>query len=1173
MALIIVAPLPAGGSFRWAWAAYVLLTAVLALLWLSRTLIAGTALLFPTAFYIIPLAAIVLPALQLIPLSDTLLAKISPTTALRWNEAADAGAIIPARTLSLIPSATQNHLLLGFLFCVLFFLILNTFRKRENVFWLAVAIVSSAWLNAVLGIVQGFGDGRKPYWYLGVSNWAITGTFLNKNHFTLLLEMGLPVALGLAITTVYNRNRKKNFGLGDDKFHAESEPNHHNALLLFSAAALVFIIVALLFGMSRAGTTFALLGLVVMVTFLLFSRGRKWKIGFVGGSIIAGIVFACQRGLELLLARYEKAISGADLSGTIRFDFLETTLTMIRDYWRTGVGLGAYSFTSPRYESVIAPDRIGYHAANNWLELLAEVGVPIGITLLGFGVVYLVLTTVQIYRTRDPLMKWIGIGAVVALASIFAHELFGFGLRKPGNLIVATSTLAMAILSARLPRKQGKLSEASAAPYRFIRLRHWPQKLTVLIACGFCLPFIAMAWPRFLAGFPLAHLRARTSAHAPKSLLSDEEEAQCRLELAEQILKYTPNNPEALAQKASSLATLGYLQIQTGKSAESAAVTSSSSSATQERGQIQAATTADLLKMAVEEWEKACGQVPTKGTYMAFCARAQELQDIHSRQVDETKLHRKYDYSHSSYPELGRVTLLCAEGAWRRYLRSCRTADWDEQQTLLREALGLFRLSIRQSPSNATHVYSTIWRIFTDASLLRQVTPPLFYCHEQLYNFLFKNRQLEECLYQLRLLEQLNKCRPLPTQKRREIAPYLAARLYSKTPEQMSLEIRKRRILIAGLLEKWEMRNLYTAGLSEAVRQEAEAELQNVQELIEKQEFHQANAVLHRLRRERPLWIGAVLAQAQVYAGLGQQNDALRTLMGLLHPSMKVTEDIYRQVQNILALSPAREEKRQNFSRSFPLHRFLQGALALKAETGIDALAELDSLVRSVQNHEYKAWLHETLLHYYHALGLEKSGNFTDALQACSTALQTCPRHLLTAQLAQRLLKAPESTASETDLAPDWANLSLHSSRVMMLTPEIPIDTIFGGKIQLLGYTVTPRIIRPGDSVTIELLWQCIGDLERDYRITCRYKREGQPVFSDSFQTQNTGTSMVSWRIGELIPIKRTFSPVKLAALQKKTTIEPGWYDLSISLHASGVDAHRLEPATPCYGPAFRVVR
>ena len=84
------------------------------------------------------------------------------------------------------------------------------------------------------------------------------------------------------------------------------------------------------------------------------------------------------------IARFAAIAQTEDISGDSRALIWRDTLPMIRDYWVTGVGMGAYEPAFYQYKNV-APMATVYYAHNDYLQYLAELGI------VGFGMGIFVL--------------------------------------------------------------------------------------------------------------------------------------------------------------------------------------------------------------------------------------------------------------------------------------------------------------------------------------------------------------------------------------------------------------------------------------------------------------------------------------------------------------------------------------------------------------------------------------------------------------------------------------------------------------------------------------------------------------------------------------------------------------------------------------------------------------
>ena len=127
------------------------------------------------------------------------------------------------------------------------------------------------------------------------------------------------------------------------------------------------------------GSRGAMLGLAVSAAvFALFAEHRLLPFGIAA---VAAMPFVLPDSLK---ARFLGALAGTDSSTKYRMSIYGACFGMIRDYWLTGIGVGAFALVYPRY--VYAASN-SYHSHNLFLQVLIELGV------FGFAVFLLLLLT------------------------------------------------------------------------------------------------------------------------------------------------------------------------------------------------------------------------------------------------------------------------------------------------------------------------------------------------------------------------------------------------------------------------------------------------------------------------------------------------------------------------------------------------------------------------------------------------------------------------------------------------------------------------------------------------------------------------------------------------------------------------------------------------------------
>jgi len=197
--LPVLAALAMGGVAPWARSAIFVVAAGIFAVWMLGRAASGRMVVERHPVWLFVLAFFGLAVLQLVPLPQSVLSTLQPGTAAAYARALPGGAEqTAARELSLCGSATSAELLRLTALALVFFVVLHAARTRGRILALVVALLALGSFEALYGFFERF-SGRPtifgfPHPYAGD---AVCGTFLNKNHFAGLLEMIVPVGLGL----------------------------------------------------------------------------------------------------------------------------------------------------------------------------------------------------------------------------------------------------------------------------------------------------------------------------------------------------------------------------------------------------------------------------------------------------------------------------------------------------------------------------------------------------------------------------------------------------------------------------------------------------------------------------------------------------------------------------------------------------------------------------------------------------------------------------------------------------------------------------------------------------------------------------------------------------------------------------------------------------------------
>jgi len=372
------------------------------------------------------IAALAAVAIQLVPVPAALRTAISPAVAdLEANLRFD----VPgsARALSIDPWATIISLTLAVVFVLVFWCARSSFARGG----VRTAIRSVGWLAALLavaGMMQHLTAPDRIYWLWpaprGVKPF---GPFMNRSDFASWLVMALPLIAGYAVARTRSRPQGRRIDV--------------DATTVWLIGAACLISAALVVGLSRSGLIAgaAGLGAFAWLSSRRMSTAASRRLAF--GVVLLVLVAAAYANPRALWSRVDETVAVG--LGPRRAVWHETW-PMVRDFWATGVGAGAYQQGMVVYQQ---SSRAFYfnHAHNEYLQLAAEGGVLLAIPAL----CALIAAISRIYgRLRDDLSAayWLRAGAVSGLIAIAVQSCWETGLRVPANgmMFAVLAAIAMA---------------------------------------------------------------------------------------------------------------------------------------------------------------------------------------------------------------------------------------------------------------------------------------------------------------------------------------------------------------------------------------------------------------------------------------------------------------------------------------------------------------------------------------------------------------------------------------------------------------------------------------------------------------------------------------------------------------------------------------------------------
>jgi O-Antigen ligase len=442
--LLLCAPLPFGAVTRWgsaavqaaAFAAFVL-AALTARSRDLRTVAAPALALCAIAF---------LGVLQSLSWPRMLAAALSPRFA-ELRDAAGAGAgRVP---LSLAPDVSGRTALTWAAAAAVLAASAVAARRRDRRRWLAAAVLGSAMFQLLYGSGPWLA-GSSEIWRTPVPGdpTRLRGTFVNPDHLAVYLEIALAVAFAWIWWGVRRARR--------ERIPIEGR--------LALAAPPVFVWLALFMGLaftgSRGGLAAAVVAVAAQGLLIALAARRGWLAPVGVLAALAGIgvvaVIGAQQGFGRLAST-----SVYEVTWNSRRQMYAAAWDLWQGFPWLGAGLGAFRDAI----LLVQPGDLRgnwWHAHNDWLELLATVGVA-GAAVFLLGLILLVVRLARGWSAERPSEDRAAVlAALGALVSLAIHESVDFGLTMPATAL----TLAALLGAASMACGQGAVRETQgeAAP-------------------------------------------------------------------------------------------------------------------------------------------------------------------------------------------------------------------------------------------------------------------------------------------------------------------------------------------------------------------------------------------------------------------------------------------------------------------------------------------------------------------------------------------------------------------------------------------------------------------------------------------------------------------------------------------------------------------------------------
>ena len=443
LAMLIFSPLPAASVQEWS----ILVIQLLVLIMMATYILmkekpAGNRILSHSLKWprLLFFGLFIFLFVQIIPLPKFLIRVFSPQT---YSYQRLFSVDFPGQkaiSISIIPGHTLRQGLEFLSYVLLAFLIIKTVTTRKQIIRIFSVLVATGAFQALYGLYELSNKNPRILFYKKVHTLdSVTGTFINRNHFSGYLEMIIPLAIGLIIAridlfSISGLNWKQKLVRLSEKGLAVN---------LLITMAIMLMSLGIIFSKSRSGVTILILTFVLFFELAILYFGvsqqrKKWIKIFLGSSLLIITLISLYIGIGATIERFSLDY----LLQEQRPAFWAGALRIFSRFPLFGSGLGTFPSLYPDVEQDGVLVR-AFHAHNDYLEYLAELGL-LGMSLLLGGILFLIIKSFLVWRERrHPEVKGLALGGIVSVICILIHSLTDFNLHIPANMLLFSVAISL----------------------------------------------------------------------------------------------------------------------------------------------------------------------------------------------------------------------------------------------------------------------------------------------------------------------------------------------------------------------------------------------------------------------------------------------------------------------------------------------------------------------------------------------------------------------------------------------------------------------------------------------------------------------------------------------------------------------------------------------------------
>ena len=275
------------------------------------------------------------------------------------------------------------------------------------------------------------------------------GPFVNRNHFGTWAIIAVPLYLGYLTAHAAAHRSPASDAPWQSRLRAALDTR--GAILLIAGTVVILAVAVSLSRSSMVGLAAAL----ACAGMLARRRIAERALGSSRPAVLVAALGACSAlaiWLRVDVAVLTDRFSATGVAAADRLLIWRDTMTVIREFWLTGSGVGTFQTSMAIYQRS-SPGVIYNQAHNHYLQVVSEGGLLVALPV-ALALVTLVRHMIQSLQSDRSGMYWLRMGAASGLCGVAVQSIWETGLTTPANAALAAVAAAIVV---HVPVRTGRI--------------------------------------------------------------------------------------------------------------------------------------------------------------------------------------------------------------------------------------------------------------------------------------------------------------------------------------------------------------------------------------------------------------------------------------------------------------------------------------------------------------------------------------------------------------------------------------------------------------------------------------------------------------------------------------------------------------------------------------------